>query len=125
MNDYISPHCDHRVLHAPGVCVFCDKYPERQAGRLAAGICFTGEDPATRGIGWIDCPADIARGRGGAHVWPGNTPKAQGEVLRAIQEANRPEWLRNPAPNDSVAWDDTTAEDVRRWRLGFSNQEDC
>ena len=71
----IAPHCDHRVLHAPGACQFCDEYPERQAGRIAAMICFTGEDPELKQGGpWISCPSDAFRGLAGAHVWEGNRP---------------------------------------------------
>ncbi len=53
------PHCDARILHAPGVCTYCDKHPEWQEYRLAAGICFTGETPENS---WqTPCPADQAR----------------------------------------------------------------
>lgn len=40
------PHCDQRVLHAPGECEFCDACPEWQALRKAWGIAFTGKIPA-------------------------------------------------------------------------------
>lgn len=40
------PHCDQRVLHAPGECEFCDACPEWQALRKAWGIAFTGHIPA-------------------------------------------------------------------------------
>ena len=39
------PHCDQRVLHAPGECEFCDMNPEWQQLREAWGICFTGHAP--------------------------------------------------------------------------------
>jgi hypothetical protein len=42
------PHCDQRVLHAPGECEFCDGNPDWQALREAWGISFTGHAP--RGI---------------------------------------------------------------------------
>lgn len=35
------PHCNSDVLHAPGVCHYCDAYPERQALRSAGGTPFT------------------------------------------------------------------------------------
>jgi hypothetical protein len=38
------PHCDGRILHAPGVCTYCDMHPEWQELRLAWGINFTGEE---------------------------------------------------------------------------------
>lgn len=40
------PHCDSRVLHAPGKCEFCDKHPDWQDLRLAWGIAFTGDTDA-------------------------------------------------------------------------------
>lgn len=43
------PHCDQRVLHAPGECEFCDGCPEWQALRKAWGIAFTGKVPAVEG----------------------------------------------------------------------------
>ncbi len=65
------PHCDQRVLHAPGECGYCDKHREWQELRVAWGIAFTGYEPED---GEIECPSDRARGRGGAHVWGGNRP---------------------------------------------------
>lgn len=35
------PHCNTEVLHAPGVCDYCDHYPDRQAARAASGGAFT------------------------------------------------------------------------------------
>lgn len=66
------PHCDARVLHAPGECEFCDGYAsELQQGRVDQGINFTGHsDPDKK-----PCPADAARGIGGAHTWGGNAPQ--------------------------------------------------
>jgi hypothetical protein len=39
------PHCDQRVLHAPGECEYCDQRPDWQALREAWGIAFTGHIP--------------------------------------------------------------------------------
>lgn len=39
------PHCDQRVLHAPGECEFCDMNPMWQELRKAWGIAFTGHAP--------------------------------------------------------------------------------
>ncbi len=67
-----SPHCDARVLHAPGECSICDEYaPSAQADRIARGVNFTGHADLNKEF----CPADIARGLAGAHVWHGNRPK--------------------------------------------------
>lgn len=62
------PHCDQRVLHAPGECKYCDKQPEWQALRFAWGIAFTGYTPDGKEL---PCPADHARGE--THkLWHGN-----------------------------------------------------
>lgn len=66
-----APHCDQMVLHAPGECRFCDALPLWQQLRETWGIAFTGHDPST---GQVPCPADVRRGRGGAHAWAGNRP---------------------------------------------------
>lgn len=65
------PHCDPRILHAPGDCEYCDKHPEWQALRLAWGIAFTGFEPEG-----TELPDPATHARGEAHcVWPGNKPK--------------------------------------------------
>ena len=89
------PHCDQRILHAPGECDYCDECPEWQQLRLDWGICFTGHEPDGFNT-WVRCPADVARpvmkGNVGktvtglniteerpAHAfWPGNAPKHLG-----------------------------------------------
>lgn len=43
------PHCDARILHAPGTCEYCDQVPEWQLLRRAWGIAFTGCVPAVHG----------------------------------------------------------------------------
>lgn len=52
------PHCDQRILHAPGECEYCDKHPEWQALRHAWGIAFTGYEPDGKEL---PCPAMHAR----------------------------------------------------------------
>lgn len=41
MTDQPLIHCNPEVLHAPGVCDYCDEYPDRQAARAASGGGFT------------------------------------------------------------------------------------
>lgn len=73
------PHCDARVLHAPGECTFCDDCPMWQELREAWGINFTGHN---RG-GLFPCPADYWRPSGtdsDHRLWGGNKPtSASGE----------------------------------------------
>ena len=64
------PHCDPRVLHAPGECEFCDLHPVAQTNRTTAGVNFTGHSDPLK----LLCPADVARGFKRAHDWPGNRP---------------------------------------------------
>ena len=62
------PHCDPRILHAPGECKFCDAHAEWQELRAKWGIAFTGYEPEGKEL---PCPADYARGD--AHTkWMGN-----------------------------------------------------
>lgn len=62
------PHCDPRILHAPGECEHCDKSPGWQYLRQMWGIAFTGYQPEEKEL---PCPADYARGD--SHkLWSGN-----------------------------------------------------
>ena len=74
--EYIDqfPHCDQRVLHAPGECEFCDDRPQWQALRLAWGIAFTGWEPDA---GELPDPATNARGLKSLNAWHGNVAQAQ------------------------------------------------
>lgn len=38
-----APHCDQRILHAPGECRHCDAFPDWQELRAKWGIAFTGQ----------------------------------------------------------------------------------
>ena len=65
------PHCDQRILHAPGECGYCDAHPDWQALRAAWGIAFTGWTPEEAEL---PCPADHARGDQ-HQLWGGNRAK--------------------------------------------------
>lgn len=72
-----APHCDQRILHAPGDCWACDLYPDWQKLRELWGIAFTGHQPTD---GQLPCPADAARPPGSPadhRQWGPN--QAQGE----------------------------------------------
>lgn len=62
------PHCDPRILHAPGECTYCDKHPEWQALRDAWSIAFTNYEPEGKEL---PCPAVHARGDV-VNGWVGN-----------------------------------------------------
>lgn len=116
------PHCDARVLHAPGECEYCDRHADWQELRQAWGIAFTGHSPnpvsanddegpdAAHGrsysFGWVGlppdvllpCPADFARppGSGSDHRrWAGNVATTQepvNETAASRMPYGRREW---------------------------------
>lgn len=88
----LSPHCDDKVLHAPGACQFCDEYPERQAARVRDGVNFTrGTDPALR-----PCPSTEARGLDRIEAWFGNRPFPRPCPSTKVRELDRIEaWFGN------------------------------
>lgn len=101
------PHCDARVLHAPGECAYCDEHPDWQKLREVWGIAFTGHRPTESAVShgaWtggrtltydvalppgehramLPCPADFNRpptGEGSDHRrWAGNVATSQAPV---------------------------------------------
>lgn len=70
-NRAFAPHCDQRILHAPGDCWACDLYPDWQKLRELWGIDFSGHSTD----GKLPCPADYHRPPGSAsdhRNWPNN-----------------------------------------------------
>lgn len=67
-----APHCDAQVLHAPGTCQTCDRFPTLQRARELWGIRFTGEGAESGKE--IPCPATMRRGLDTIEAWPGNRP---------------------------------------------------
>lgn len=97
------PHCDSRVLHAPGTCRYCDRHPEWQAYRRGAGINFTGQQEE----GLAPCPSDAARGVGGAHTWPGNRPVSPPKITEGVELGSRARDLEAappPRPSKRTVW---------------------
>jgi hypothetical protein len=80
--DFQVPHCDQRVLHAPGECQVCDAQPEWQWLRQTWGINFTGHHEKTdeRGHPLLPCPSETARPLGRINQWDGNVPYKGGKV---------------------------------------------
>jgi hypothetical protein len=68
------PHCDARILHAPGHCEYCDIHPEWQKLRIVWGVAFTGFEPDA---GELPDPATNARGLDHLNQWGGNRPKSK------------------------------------------------
>lgn len=86
------PHCDARILHAPGECEYCDLHPEWQELRTFWGIAFTGHAPETPTdapwLAQLPCPADFNRPAGSSsdhQRWPGNVATEVAEDLAAIK----------------------------------------
>ncbi len=79
MTNIQFPHCEPRILHAPGECEFCDRHPEWQELRKHWGIAFTGKTPVLKGPQQMElpCPADF--NRGATHTqWGGNVARSPG-----------------------------------------------
>lgn len=79
------PHCDARILHAPGECEFCDLHPEWQELCKAWMVAFTGHEPKTslHAGTQVPCPADFNRPAGSRsdhRMWSGNVATADYET---------------------------------------------
>lgn len=100
------PHCDQRVLHAPGECEFCDMHSEWQELRKAWGISFTGHAPQGS---LPTCGQPILRGK---HYYPGAV------CLRPRDHEGGhepyPAWDILPCPAD-FARPEGSPGDHRRW----------
>lgn len=85
------PHCDQRVLHAPGDCETCDEWaPDLQDLRFAWGINFTGRYEPGKYL----CPAEHQRSLSVLNRWGGNTPNGpivpvipQPEEIKGVRKA--------------------------------------
>lgn len=64
------PHCDSRVLHSPGVCVYCDQVKPLQEYRKMCGLPFSDELQANDAL----LPGET-RNVASAHAWGGNQPR--------------------------------------------------
>lgn len=78
-------HCDGRILHAPTKCIYCDKYPERQALREMWGINFTGEYDTDK----IVCPSEQRRPLEVINRWHGNVPMTEENAKIAREEQKK------------------------------------
>lgn len=74
------PHCDQKILHAPGECEYCDSHPDWQELREVWGINFTGH----REDGKMSCPAERERNINVINRWGGNQPTV--EIIEIIDE---------------------------------------
>lgn len=87
---YVQAHCDSRVLHAPGVCEYCDHHPEAQQRRIDLGVNFTSDTPDPN---LLPCPAMEARGWQSLNGWGGNQPHnvdMSDEEIDALDAIERP-----------------------------------
>ena len=64
------PHCDSAVLHAPGECIYCDRYPDSQNQRIESHVNFTGHYDTDKSI----CPSELSRPLDTINKWGGNVP---------------------------------------------------
>lgn len=70
--DETPAHCDGRVIHRPGHCIYCDKYASvKQQARIRFGVNFS-EEPQDPDL--APCPAIRDRGYSSINSWGGNQP---------------------------------------------------
>lgn len=67
-----APHCDMRILHAPGQCWACDPHPDWQRGRIVQCIAFTGSPEELGTDDMAPCPSTYFRSPEIRDRWPGN-----------------------------------------------------
>lgn len=65
-------HCDNLILHAPGECLYCDRYPQAQALRDWWHINFTNHHDPDR----LPCPSILLRSDQTRDMWGGNVAVA-------------------------------------------------
>lgn len=67
-----APHCDQRVLHPPGECIYCDRYPEWQLAREMWRVNYTGYHEQDKS----PCPSeDQGRSINSVNRWFGNVER--------------------------------------------------
>jgi hypothetical protein len=66
------PHCDQSILHAPGECWACDKYPDYQQAREVSRIAFTGSPEELGTHDLAPCPSTWFRRPETRDRWGGN-----------------------------------------------------
>ena len=103
------PHCDQRILHAPGECEHCDGHAEWQELRKAWGIAFTGHIPKARQLQCGTVFRDMGR------VTTCRQAKGHPEIgLLYDGHSTATEWETQPCPADAARPPGSRA-DHRRW----------
>jgi hypothetical protein len=97
------PHCDQRILHAPGECAYCDVHADWQELRRGWGIAFTGHAP-TALLPRCHKPID-----GYGRPTRCEQPRGHLDVCQPF-----PAWDRTPCPADADR-PPRAANDHRRW----------
>ncbi len=87
------PHCDPKILHAPGKCTYCDDCKEWQELRKVWNIAFTGDSNPE---GKIIDPAEAERPLEIINRWGGNAATAQDSTLtnwdEEVDASDRTSW---------------------------------
>lgn len=73
-DDFCGPHCDQRVLHAPGVCDVCDSFPIYQKAREVWGIAYTRSEEDDPPYPGLPDPAEVSRSVKEINAWGNNQP---------------------------------------------------
>lgn len=113
-NGYQAPHCDARILHAPGECKYCDWFPQRQQDRITQSINFTGQTDPKK----APCPAMFFRDADSLAHWGGNQPQkcktCDGEHRIGLALQHRcPECFNLKPPEDCTV--DELVADLSCW----------
>ena len=97
------PHCDARVLHAPGLCTWCDLYPAWQAKRIEMGAAFTGDQPEGY-TPLLKDPATMYRSLESIERWEGNVPETPERAAwrRAESDAAFKRFMAREFPEDAT-----------------------
>lgn len=70
---YSFPHCDSKIMHSVGTCIYCDKYPERQQYRIDSNTNFSNENDPNK----LPCPSTYLRSAENRDRWYGNVPVSE------------------------------------------------
>lgn len=103
------PHCDQRILHAPGECEYCDGHPEWQALREAWGIAYTGHAPR---VTLPECGKTGSWAVG--DTWKCRQAAGHDEGDNPTVHSPAAEWEAMPCPADA-ARPQGAGNDHRRW----------
>lgn len=120
------PHCDSRVLHAPGECQYCDAHPEWQELRESWGINFTGHHKKASDFGtpFLPCPSEAARPLANINRWDGNVPM-KGDQINTKSAALQGQQVTGHDPISRVVSFSPTQDEAAEQLKKHANSDLC